>query len=420
MKFLGLCLFGLIMLFGVTACRRNEVELSFAWWGDDTRTVQTNHVLSLFIDYHRDVTAVRRFPRTYSSHISHLLDLHVLDLPDIMQLDFDMLMEFTASGMLLDLSQYISDGRIDVSNLPTTAVNEGMIGTGIFGIPISMDSAVLAYNETLINELGLNVPSNMNLEQFMNIGREVYERRGIRTNWAFGDPLVQLEVHLRARGARLFNDNRLGGINDDYAEFFRVIATGITEGWHVRPEHIEGRFGWAQNPMWYPLANPNMRTWNSPIWSSIAADYVNMAPGGISIALTEYPTNNAPAAGLSRGVIFLGISAASLHTSEAADFINFWINSLEVYEIVLYERGAIINSGIRNEISRDLLDPAARLQSDFINGLGDYIYFRGASPQNINEIRTLLLEYINDVVIGILTPEQAAVGFINSANNILD
>ena len=400
-----------------TACSDDEVEMQFAWWGGDGRAAQTNEIIDLFLAQSDSVDYIEGI---FTGFGDHWTDMSVRaaanSLPDIIQHDVAHMLSWVEAGHLLDLTPFINNHRIDMRNVPSTAIDAGRVTghTGIFAIPTGMNVAAMLYNETLLAELGLEVPRNITLDQFIDLSREIYALSGVRTNWAFNDPFNQMNVHLRAQGAALFRDGRLGGTVAQYEQFFQTIVQGIEEGWHIRPEHMAGREGGEQNALWYPSGadNANLRAWNSPVWSNMLTGYINDAPDGVDIGMTTYPSVNPVAGNFGRATMFLTIAASSELQEEAAEFISFYMNSIEVHEIVAGDRGVVVNSVVAEAIA-PAMPVAAQRQIEFVEWVndGNSAHYDPTRPAGHAELLDILRDIIEDLTRLEITPTQAAERF---------
>jgi len=403
------------------ACRNNDNELTIAWWGGDVRAEQTHQVLDLFLEQSDDVDYIERSVAAWGDYWDALsVRAAAGDLPDVMQQDFSRLLEYQENNLLVNLRPFVNDGRIDLSNVPQAIVDAGTINGELIALPIGMNVAAMVYNQSLLDSLGLEAPRNITLDQFIDLSRQIYELSGVRTNWAHNDPANQMEVHLRAQGVNLFEGNRLGGTAANYVEFFEVIRLGIEEGWHIRPEHIAGREGAAQNSMWYPPNEPNLRTWNSPVWSNMVNGYIADSPADMQISMTTYPSTNPVRSNFGRASMFLSITSHSENQEAAADLINFWTNSLAAHEIMLAERGVIVNTQIAAQL-QDRLNEGAQLQAEFVGwaNAGNVSPFNPTRPVGAAEVISVLGDIRDLVTHGELTPQEAADRFFAEGNAIL-
>ena len=397
-----------------TACSEDEVELTFAWWGGDGRANQTMQIIDLFLEQSDDVDYIEGEFRGFADHWVELSARATAgNLPDIVQQDVAHMFNWVENGLLVDLTPFIADNRIDLRNLSQTAIDAGRVTghPGIYAVPTGMNVAAMIYNASLLQELGLTAPRNMTIDQFVQLSRDIYAASGVRTNWAFNDPLNQLNTHLRANGVALFTGGRMGGNEALYESFFAVIEQGIIEGWHIRPEHMAGREGGEQNALWYPAGddNANFRAWNSPVWSNMLTNYMNDAPDGVNLDMTTYPSVNPVMGNFGRATMFFAISSHSELQDEAASFISFYMNSPEVHDIVMGDRGVVVNPVIAAHIE-PRLPQAAQMQIEFVDWVnnGNSSPYDPTRPGGVAEILSYLQLIIEDLTRLEITPAEAA------------
>jgi len=400
-----------------------DADLVFGWWGNPTRNEQTTAVLELFMDEFPQMF-VEETQAGFGDYWPMLLTMAASrSLPDAFQMDISRLLEFTESNLLLDLTPFYADGRIDITHVPTNVIEAGRVGDQLVAIPIGMNVAAMVYNATLLEELGLEAPRNMTLDQFIDLSREIYERSGVRTNWAFNDPANQMEIHLRAQGVVMVNPGGMGGSPANYVEFFETVRLGIEEGWHMRAEDMAGRDGMGQDPLVYPediVAHANLRAWNSPVWSNMIVGLQGSAPEGTVLNMTTYPSTNPTTSNFGRASMFLSISAQSNYPDHAAALVNFWMNTLEAHEIMMAERGVIPQTQIAAAMYPSL-PPLNQMQSEFVSWMadGNSTPVNPPRPEGSGEIIAELEHLTELVALGQLSPEDAAQNFFDFGNNIL-
>ncbi|MCL2016391.1 MAG: extracellular solute-binding protein [Defluviitaleaceae bacterium] len=406
----------------LTACGSDETNLTFGWWGNPTRNEQTTAVLNLFMEENEGVF-VEELQAGWGDYWPMLRTLAPAgDLPDVIQMDWSTLLEFRENDLLVDLTPMFNDGRIRTANIPQTVIEGGRVGGGIYAISAGMNVTAMVYNTTLLTELGLSAPRNITLQQFIDLSREIYALSGVRTNWAFNDPANQMEIHLRAQGVVMLESNGMGGSPANYEEFFEVIALGIAEGWHIRSEDMAGRDGTAQDPLVYPpnMDNPNLRTWNTPVWSNMIVALADNAPAGVELAMTTYPSTNPLVSNFGRASMFLSITTQSDNVDEAAALIDFWLNDERPHRIMMAERGVIPNTQIA-EIIYPSLPVLNQVQSEFVSWMGDNSTpVNPPRPEGSAEIIDELVRITELVALEQLSPQQAALDFFNFGNNVLN
>jgi len=324
------------------------------------------------------------------------------------------------------MQPFIEDGRIDVSSIPQVVIDQGRVPglDGIFAFPMNMNLPAMLYNASLLEELGLQAPRNMNLDQFINLSREIYALSGVRTDLVGAgiSPHIQMEMLLRARGVSMYEGTQMGGSPADYVEFFEIIRMGIEEGWHIRPEDLFWRRDTGimdTNTMWYPPDEPNLRSWNAMAWASWINAYINNSPEDMVVNITTIPSSNPRLSNFGRAGMFLSMSAFGDNQDAAAEFINFWINSVEANSILLGYHGAILNPVVADAVFH-LLDEGARIQNEFVNWVNaGNSSLPNSIPSGAWEVTEMLRQLTSMVAFGEISPEDAAQQFFDFGNEVL-
>jgi len=395
-------------------------EIRFGWWGNPARNENTARILSLFTQ--RSGIQVEPVLAGNFADYWQIMAPRALsgDLPDVMTQDVSRLVEYQQGGLLMDLRPFIADGRIDVSAVPPAVLEQGRIGQGIYGIPIGMNVAALVYNRTLLDSLGLSAPRNMNMDQFIQLARDIYRLSGVRTTLVFGDAINWFHAIMRGQGQDVYILNadgsfRQGGQLQHYQRFFEIIEQGIREGWHIPLANVAGRgTGLETNPLVYPAniqANAAHRTWFSVNWSGqIAAlqSIISASEPGTQLGLTTLPSDNPSRSNFGRASMFLSITTHTSNPNAAAALVSEWINNVEINQIDNTDRGLPINPNVVRNMT---LAGPAQLSADYVawfNQPGNSSPFSALAPPGLAEFRDVLENRTDMVKAGQLTAAQAA------------
>ena len=164
-----------------------SAALTIAWWGNQTRNERTQQVLDLYSGANEGITFDGQFAEwaDYWTKLATASAGHTL--PDIVQMDYSYLEQYVSNGLLVDLTPYIEDGTIDVSNISDNALDPGRVGDGLYAINAGVNVPTVVYNKTLLDENGITIKDNMNLEEFYAVCREVYEKTGYKTDVFYGN-----------------------------------------------------------------------------------------------------------------------------------------------------------------------------------------------------------------------------------------
>ena len=96
--------------------------LTISWFGNQARNERTQQVLELYSNANEGVT----FDGQFTEWADYWTKLAVASaghsLPDIVQMDYSYLEQYVSNGLLVDLSPYIEDGTIDLTNVSDNAL----------------------------------------------------------------------------------------------------------------------------------------------------------------------------------------------------------------------------------------------------------------------------------------------------------
>lgn len=389
----------------------DSAALTIAWWGNQTRNERTQQVLDLYSSANEGITFDGQFAEwaDYWTKLATASAGHTL--PDIVQMDYSYLEQYVSNGLLVDLTPYIEDGTIDVSNISDNALDPGRSGDGLYAINAGVNVPTVVYNKTLLDENGITIKDNMNLEEFYALCREIYEKTGYKTDVFYGNGADYLSYVMRGEGTHLYGENgKLQATEEELKKFFDIYETGMTEGWMCDPSiYAERTIGTPeQMPLVYG-SSPATMSWCSFTWSNSLASLRNAAPEGVELAITTWPSANPTASDYLKPSMFFCITTDSANPDAAAAFINYWTNDVEANKILLGERGIPVSSEVANGIS-ELMDANQQDAANFIN---DVVTPNSSTidppmPEGAAEVTQMVNQLVEKVCYGEVTAAEAA------------
>lgn len=388
-----------------------SAALTIAWWGNQTRNERTQQVLDLYSSANEGITFDGQFAEwaDYWTKLATASAGHTL--PDIIQMDYSYLEQYVSNGLLVDLTPYIEDGTIDVSNISDNALDPGRVGDGLYAINAGVNVPTVVYNKTLLDENGITINDNMTLEEFYAVCRDVYEKTGYKTDVFYGNGADYLGYVMRGEGTHLYGeDGKLQATEDELKKFFDIYETGMAEGWMCDPSiYAERTIGTPeQMPLVYG-SSPATMSWYSFTWSNSLASLRNAAPEGVELAITTWPSANPTASNYLKPSMFFCITTDSANPDESAAFINYWTNDVEANKILLGERGIPISSAVADGIS-ELMDANQQDAADFINNVvtPNSSTIDAPMPEGAAEVTQMVNQLVEKVCYGEVTAAEAA------------
>lgn len=442
-KFLSLTLCVMLLVLSVASCggssnanadasaapaqsesaeKPSEAKLTFSWWGNQVRNERTQQVLDLYSSQNPGITFDPQFApwadywtKTATSAAGH-------NLPDIIQMDYSYLEQYVANDLLVDLKPYVASGDLDVSNVNEDILNSGSVNDGLFAIPIGVNTATLAYNKTLLDGAGIEVKDYMNMDEFMALCKEIYEKTGYKTNFGYNIGVSHIEFLLRADGNTFIDGNKLGVDSPrDLDKFFSYYEKGIKEGWMLPAEvFAEISIGsMEQDPMLYGSSTENM-SWCSLVWTNLMTALQASAPEGVEIGMATWPTDNVDKSYYLKPSQFLSVTVDSKNPAESAKVLDYFTNSVDCNNILLAERGVPVSEVVATEISANL-DEGNQKSIKFIN---EVVAPRSSaiSPptgEGSGEVTALLNKLQEQLCYGQITATEASDTLFTEGNKIL-
>ena len=400
-----------------------EKKLTVTWWGNQTRNERTISTLNLYAEQNAGVT----FDPQVAEWADYWNKLATASagkaLPDIIQMDYKYLDQYIKNGLLTDLTPYVEDGTLDVSNIDEGILNTGKGSDGgLYAICIGENAPALVYNKTLLDENGITVKDNMTVDEFKALCKEVYEKTGYKSNYYYNQGENNLEYVLRAKDITLFENGKLGAASaDDFNQYFGVFEDGIKEGWMLSASSFaERNIGTIeQDPLVYG-SDPANRSWCTFLWTNSLSAIQAAAPEGMELGITTWPSDDAKKSNYLKPGQFFCVSSDSKDPVEAAKVIDFFTNSVDANKILLAERGVPASTVVADAIAPDL-DAGTQSGMTFIKNViaPNCSQINVAPPEGTSEVVNLLKQLEEQLCYGQITAQEASEQFFTQGNAFL-
>ena len=400
-----------------------EKKLTVTWWGNQTRNERTISTLNFYAEQNPGVT----FDPQVAEWADYWNKLATASagkaLPDIIQMDYKYLDQYIKNGLLTDLTPYVEDGTLDVSNIDEGILNTGKGSDGgLYAICIGENAPALVYNKTLLDENGITVKDNMTVDEFKALCKEVYEKTGYKSNYYYNQGENNLEYVLRAKDITLFENGKLGAASaDDFNQYFGVFEDGIKEGWMLSASSFaERNIGTIeQDPLVYG-SDPANRSWCTFLWTNSLSAIQAAAPEGMELGITTWPSDDAKKSNYLKPGQFFCVSSDSKDPVEAAKVIDFFTNSVDANKILLAERGVPASTVVADAIAPDL-DAGTQSGMTFIKNViaPNCSQINAAPPEGTSEAINLLKQLEEQLCYGQITAQEASEQFFTQGNAFL-
>lgn len=401
-----------------------NVSMTFTWWGNQTRNERTQAALDLYSEQNPGVTFDTQ-PAEWNDYWTKLSTLAAGNsLPECLQMDYSYLTQYVAADLLVDLTPYVEDGTLDVSNVSQSILDAGSIDGKLYAICAGMNAPSLFYNKTLLDSLGITVKDNMTIDEFEAVAREVYEKSGVKTDLPYSAGDNYLPYAMRSHDVvKLFNEDSLN-VTDaaSLVPGFQIYEDGVKDGWIIGADvHAELTSNSVeQSPLVY-FSSEATQSWCGFFWSNQLSAMVAAAPEGMEIGITTWPSENPQKSNFLKPSQFFAVSRdAGENEAEAVKVVNYLLNSEDANKILLGERGVPASSVVASAIA-PLQDETAQVVTKYVNDVvtPNCSAISPAIPDGANEVYDYYNQLVDKILYGQMTAQEAAEDLFKMGNQIM-
>lgn len=399
----------------------DEVVIKMTWWGGQTRHDMTQQVCDLYTETHPNVK-FELSPSGWDGYFDKLSTQTASgSMPDIVQMDYLYLATYAKNGSVADLQEFIDNGTIDVSGINENLLNTGKIDGKMSALVLATSMLNVGYNPDVLAEAGVEVPtSNWTWSDFVTATKTVYEntgKYGVSMNSVADTNIFNYWV--RQHGATLFSeDNKSLGYEDDQimVDYINMWSDLMDADAMPNPDEF------AQIETLGQEAGPVVTGDAGMIfeWSNYASKLSAMND---QLKMVTPPlSDDSDSMGLwMKPSMFFCIAETSSVKQEAAEFINWFINSEEANDIMMAERGTPVSTAVREHMIAG--GNLGTQQIEMFEGVDAAAALCGETPApdpiGMAEVNEAFANAANSVYYGQISAEEAAATFREEANAIL-
>ncbi|WP_162606719.1 ABC transporter substrate-binding protein [Jiangella asiatica] len=391
----------------------DTVTLHFTWWGNADRADLTEQAIDMFEAEHPDIRIETSFAEFNAYWEKMATQIAGGSAPDILQMDYRYVREYAERNVLREFN--VDGVDVDTSAMEPGLLKAGEIDGTAYAIPMSQNTQALLYDPAAWAAAGEQAPGEeWSWDDLEQGGAAVAAAGEVAALSDFGQIEDWFEVWLRQQGKELYTeDGELGYTTDDVAAYW-TFTNGLREAGIVSPAEETATMDGSQA--------------NSPLAKQTSAAEFNYDSGltadsweiyGRELALAPFPTDGGELGQYAKPSMLICISQRSEHPEEAAQFIDFLLNDIEVGELLGTSRGMPANAEVREAIGADLEGPpllAYEFEQALLPQLADA---PAPPPRGAGSVKAAFQRIYDDVIFGSATPEDAAARFIAEAEQAL-
>lgn len=331
----------------VTYERKNQVEISLSWWGNDVRNEYTLEAINQFEKLHPDI----RVNCSYSewSGYKSRYDVQMVSNTeaDVMQINYSWLQEHSPDGSgYYDIEKM--QEQVDLANFREEELAYGRQNGTLNAVPIALNTQTMYINKTIYSQYGLDVPETwddlFDAVKVMN-GEHYPMSMTSKSSWFFIIAYAEQITgkHFMTKdGELLFDAGDIEIMLDFYKRLVDEKVIPQVE-YYDRLEISSGKYA------------------GTIAWLSDASAYCDGAvENGYEIIAADYPHTAETTAGTgwyAKPATLYAVSRNTGYPEEAAMLLEFLLNSEEMAELQGIEKGIPLSNS-----AQDYLEENDRLE----------------------------------------------------------
>ncbi|WP_198042814.1 MULTISPECIES: ABC transporter substrate-binding protein [Actinoalloteichus] len=388
-----------------------QVELRYTWWGNDQRAELLTEAVEMFERENPGITVATSFAEFGSYWQRLATEAAGGNPPDVMQIDYSYLREYSERGLLRDLTPYEGE-IIAVDELLPGMEAAGRVGDEYFAVPVGRTSLSFQYDPEVWAEAGLAPPevgwSWADFEGALEtLQAHLGEERFPTTSWS--QHLTFFENWLAQRGASLYTeDGDLGFEEADLTEYWEMVVDLQERGLVVPHDRVVA--GDTVTPLGHGLSASEFG------WDTLMLSTENTY--GSPLALGPMPTGTDELGTYFKPSALMGVSARSEHPEEAAMLIDFLVNDPEAAALLGADRG--MPATVAQQENVDLAGPAG-LVGEYETSIEEHVRDTPPPPPpGGSAVERTLIRIDEEIGYGRVTVAEGVERFFADARDSLD
>jgi multiple sugar transport system substrate-binding protein len=395
--------------------------MRLTWWGNTVRDEQTAKVADLFKSKNPGVTIDLETTGWGGYWDKVNTQAASGSAPDLMQQDYLYIGQWASRGQLLDLTPYIQNGTIDVSNVPDSVVASGKINGKLYGIPLGTTIYCMAIDRAILEKAGIPPfdSTTWTWQDFERIAETVYQKTGVQTApVGSGDAFPDAENYVRQSGVPFYApDGKKLGFSDPalLKDFWDMELRLLDKGVLIPPSEAFVQTSMEESPL------AKGRSWAFSLWNTQVVAMADAAGRPLELVFNPRIQGYKRPGAFLKPSMFFSITAKAESPDLAARFLNFFLNDAEANDIIRGERGVPVVAPIRDSLSGKV-GASQKTAFAILSEAAAKGYVSAVDPPypaKSGEVNALLRDITVQVLNKSVSSAEGASRFIARANQIL-
>lgn len=318
-----------------------QVNLTFSWWGGDSRHEATEKAIEAFMAKYPNITVTPEYGAWTGWEEKQSLNILGGNAADVMQINWNWIEAYSNNGAnFADLNQY-SD-VLDLTQFPENAKEQCSVDGKLMAVPVALTGRLFYWNKTTFDEVGCPIPTDTESLLAAGAAFKAYNEEYYPLALGEYDRMIFMVYYLESKYNKPWVENNQIQYTEAEIQEAMDFITQLEQA-HVIPTlaTIQGDMADSldKNAKWIDGKYAGIYEWDSSANKfQKAVEESTNKPGqefviGDFIKLGEYQ------GGFTKISMGLAVAATSEHPKEAAMLINFLLNDPEGVEISSTERG---------------------------------------------------------------------------------
>lgn len=395
----------------------DPVVIDIAWWGGEARHERFLTLLDMYSESFPHVSFITQYAGWGDYWARLTTQAAAGAMPDTFGMTSMFMTDFASRGTMRDLQPWVDSGAINIDGFSQGSIDGGSWNDTLYGITFGDTVSVLAFNKTLIESVGMELPwPDMTYSEFIAYATELshalpdgvwgttymWEHQFENLTRNFGGQLVEecgTEVGFTEEVLWIFYDYLYQLLTNEAGPPADVMAENAGAQW------IDSLEGNARIAVFQTNAN------QLKIWQAQMPDHeLGMVRGLIADdAIYRYVEMPQPSAWT--------ISTSSDIPDAVAHFINHFVNDYDMQRVWNMELGVpgspAIQDMIVSELDDSLVANTIRIEIELVSEVLNNVVPHPGRNEGSAAVTSAVAEQWDEILFGRRTVDEAVEAFFN-------
>lgn len=317
------------------------VELTFSWWGGDSRHGATEKAIDAFMAKYPNIKVTPEYGAWTGWEEKQSLNIVGGNAADVMQINWNWIESYSNNGTnFANLEDYAD--VLDLTQFPENALELCKADGKLMAVPVALTGRLFFWNKTTFDEVGCDIPTDTESLLAAGAAFKAYNEDYYPLAFAEYDRMIFLVYYLESKYNKPWVENNELQYTQEEIQDGMDFFTQLEEA-HVIPTiatvHGDMADSLDKNAKWIDGKYAGIFEWDSAASKCRQAIEESTNKPGQEFVIGDFLKLGDYSGGFTKISMGLAVSANSKHPKEAAMLINFLLNEEEGVEIGSTERG---------------------------------------------------------------------------------